>query len=63
MGPDSRWHWEFNREWEQFFKGEGEEWWIKYVPKKIKDRIDHKVRMHVRKMEADLRRREDEMER
>ena len=43
MGPDSRWHWEFNREWEQFFKGEGEEWWIKYVPKKIKDRIDHKV--------------------
>jgi len=28
QGPDAKWHWEFNKEWEQFYKGEGEEWWL-----------------------------------
>ena len=54
QGQDSRWHWEFNKYWEQFYKGEGEEWWLRFVPKKVRDRIDYQVKMQVRKMEQDL---------
>ena len=62
-GPDSKWHWEFNKHWEQFYKGEGEEWWLRFVPRKVRDRIDYQVKMQVRKMEKDLRSKEDELER
>ena len=60
-GPDGKWHWEFHEHWKEFFKGDGESWWQKYVPKPVRDRIDSEVRKRTRQMEIDLRKKEDDL--
>ena len=53
-GPDRELHWEFNKKWNRWFTGEGEKWWTRYVPRKVRDRIDNEVKRQIRKMEAQL---------
>ena len=60
-GPDRELHWEFNKKWNRWFTGEGEKWWTRYVPRKVRDRIDNEVKRQIRKMEAQLHQREDDL--
>ena len=57
-GDDKKWHWEFKKEWERWYKGESKDWWDKFVPKNFKGKVEDLVNNKINKLADDLNEKE-----
>lgn len=60
-GKDKKWHWEFKKEWERWYKGESKDWWNKFVPKDFKGKVEDLVDSKLKTLAEDLNHKERAM--
>ena len=62
-GDDKKYHFEFKKDWEKWYKGESKDWWNKHVPPEFKKKVNDLVENKVQKVSKDLKRKQERLER
>lgn len=57
-GADKKYHWEFKKEWEKWYKGESKDWWNKFVPRDFKGKVEDLVNTKLKRLSMDLNTKE-----